>query len=136
MNKILQIKEALHAIPDARSKQGISHPFHGMLALVILGILAGMPYIAHIRRWAKKHWHDLRPTLEFKREKPPAKTTLSRALAQTTIADLQNVFALFMQEVIAEKHDSIVAAVDGKTAKWKCGKSGATSTVPTMFVNG
>jgi hypothetical protein len=30
---------------------------------------------------------------------------------------LQNVFADFLQEIIAEDHDSIVAAVDGKTSK-------------------
>ena len=46
----------LESLPDPRSKQGISHPYHGMLALVLLGLLAGMPYVAEIRRWAKKHY--------------------------------------------------------------------------------
>jgi hypothetical protein len=35
---ILQLKDALQNIPDPRSKQGVSHPFHGILALVILGL--------------------------------------------------------------------------------------------------
>jgi hypothetical protein len=88
-----------------------------MLVIVILGILAGLPHVAKIRRWIKKHWNDLRTILEFKREKPPVETTFFRALEKTTIADLQNIFASFLQEIIAEDHDSIVAAVDGKTSK-------------------
>src|SRR5215469_4163004 len=109
----------LESLPDPRSKQGVSHPYHGMLALVLIGLIAQMPTVAEIRRWAKKHWHTLKEPLKFKDKaiKPPVDTTFFRALAKTTVADFQKAVALFLQAVIAEDHDTIVAAVDGKTAK-------------------
>ncbi len=111
------LAEAVQSIPDPRSKQGVTHPCHGMLALVLLGLLAGIPYLAHIRRWAKKHWHTLREPLNFKRTYPPVETTISRALAKTSVADFQNAFAEFLRNVLAEDHDTLTAAVDGKVAK-------------------
>ena len=107
----------LATIPDPRSKQGVSHPYHGMLALVLIGLIAQIPCIAQIRRWAKKHWKTLKEPLQFKRDAPPVDTTFSRALAKTTVADFQQAIAAFLQVVIAEDHDTITAAVDGKSAK-------------------
>jgi hypothetical protein len=111
------LAQAVESLPDPRSKQGVSHPYHGMLALVLLGLIAGMPYVAHIRRWAKKHWHTLREPLQFKKTKPPVETTIFRALAKTSVAQIQDVFAQFLKEILAEDHDALVAAVDGKTSK-------------------
>jgi hypothetical protein len=45
---ILQLKDALHNIPDPRPKQGVSHPFTGILALVILGLTARQIYMTPI----------------------------------------------------------------------------------------
>jgi hypothetical protein len=108
---------AINSLPDPRSKQGVSHPYHGMLALVLLGLLAEMPYVAEIRRWAKHHWHNLKEPLQFKKDKPPVETTFFRALAKTSIADLQKALAEFIQLILAEDNDELVAAVDGKVAK-------------------
>ena len=80
------LADAVASLPDPRSKQGVSHPYHGMLVLVLLGLIAQVSYIARIRRWAKRHWHTLRVPLHFKRAQPPAATTLSRALAKTSVA--------------------------------------------------
>jgi len=48
MDTLLPIKTALQEIADPRSKQGISHSFTGMLALVLLGLTARQISIAHI----------------------------------------------------------------------------------------
>ena len=111
------LADAVASLPDPRSKQGVSHPYHGMLVLVLLGLIAQISYISWIRRWAKRHWNTLRKPLNFKRDKPPVATTLSRALAKTSVADFQKVFAEFLRNILAEDHETIVAAVDGKTAK-------------------
>jgi hypothetical protein len=108
---------AVESLPDPRSKQGVSHPYHGMLILVLLGLLAQIPETARIQRWIKKHWKNLREPLGFKKDKPPVATTLARALAKTTVADFQKVIATFLNNVLAEEHDFIVAAVDGKVSK-------------------
>ena len=78
---------------DPRDPKGVRHGFRGTLALVFLGLLARIPYIAHIERWAEKHWHCLRAPLGFKRTKPPVDTTISRILAEVSLEDLQNDFA-------------------------------------------
>jgi hypothetical protein len=41
-----------------------------MLALVLLGLIAHMLYVAQIGRWAKRHWHGLKGLIKFKRKKP------------------------------------------------------------------
>jgi hypothetical protein len=108
---------AIDSLPDPRSKQGVSHPYHGMLALVLIGLLAEMPYVAEMRRWAEKHWHTLKEPLKFKRKNPPVETTFFRALAKTTVADLQKAIAGFIQLILAEDNDELAASVDGKVAK-------------------
>jgi hypothetical protein len=108
---------AIGSLPDPRSKQGVSHPYHGMLLIVLLGLVAQIPEMARIQRWIKKHWKNLREPLGFKKDKPPVATTLSRALAKTTVADFQNVITEFLKNLLAEEHDFIAAAVDGKVAK-------------------
>ena len=60
MNKVLQFKEALQTIPDARSKHDISHPFHGILALALLGLIARQIYMTHIVEWATIYWDELK----------------------------------------------------------------------------
>jgi hypothetical protein len=109
----------IESLPDPRSKQGVSHSYHGMVTIVLLGLIAGIPYMAWIRRWAEKHWHTLRAPLKFKEDKlkPPVETTFFRALAKTSVADFQKIFAEFLQHVLAQDHDTLVAAVDGKVAK-------------------
>jgi hypothetical protein len=109
----------IESLPDPRSKQGVSHSYHGMVAIVLLGLIAGIPYMAWIRRWAAKHWHTLRAPLKFKEDKlkPPVETTFFRALAKTSVADFQKIFAEFLQHVLAQNHETLVAAVDGKVAK-------------------
>ena len=62
---------------DPRSACGIRHAYHGTLILVFIGLLARLPYIAHIQRWADKYWHILQKPLGFKRKKPPVDTTIS-----------------------------------------------------------
>jgi hypothetical protein len=96
MNKLVQINAALPEIPDARSKQGISLPFHGILALVLLGLTARTIYMTHIVEWATLYWDELKEPLGFDTVKPPDATTLSRTLAKIPLSDLQKAPDLFV----------------------------------------
>jgi hypothetical protein len=129
------LAKAVETLPDPRSKQGVSHPYHGMVALVLIGLIAGMPYVAQIRRWAKKHWYTLRETLKFKKTKPPVETTIFRALAKTSVAQFQDAFAEFLKNVIAEDHDTLVAAVDGKAAKQMKDENGDPLLMLNVFAH-
>ena len=100
-------------ITDPRDPKGVRHDFHGMLSLVFLGLLAKIPYIAHIERWARKYWYILREPLGFKKMKPPVDTTISRALAECSLEELQDAFAQFLQTILDEP---VTVAVDGKSS--------------------
>jgi hypothetical protein len=52
---------------DPRDPRGIRHDYHGVLILVFIGLLARLPYISHIQRWADRYWHILKEPLGFKR---------------------------------------------------------------------
>jgi hypothetical protein len=111
-----QLVNTFHKITDPRNARGVRHDFHGMLLLIFLGLLAQLPCIATTYRWAKKYWHILRAPLGFKKMKPPVETTISRALAGCSLAELQNAFTEFLQTILAEVDEPVVAAIDGKSS--------------------
>jgi len=125
----------IEALPDPRSKQGVSHSYHGMIALVLLGLIAQMPYVAEMRRWAKKHWKILKEPLKFKKHKPPVETTIFRALEKTTVEDFQEVFDEFLRTILAEDRESLTVAVDGKTAKQMKNANGDPHQMLHCFVH-
>jgi hypothetical protein len=115
-SSLSRLKDSLQPIPDPRSKQGISHPFASILALVLLGKIARQLYMTHIVDWAKHHWQDLKTPLGFKSNQPPDATTLSRTLAKLSLKDFRQAITAFFQCLLAEQSNLTVAA-DGKTSK-------------------
>jgi hypothetical protein len=106
----------IQSIPDPRSKQGVSHPFAGLLALVLLGLTARKIYMSHIVEWAQYHWKELKAPLGFDTEKPPSDTTISRALAKLSLKDFQQALTTFFRFLLAGQ-SHLTVAVDGKTSK-------------------
>jgi hypothetical protein len=107
---------SIKSVPDPRSKQGVSHPFTGLLALVLIGLTARQIYMSHIVEWAQHHWQELKTPLGFESEKPPSATTISRSLAKLSLKDFQQALTHFFRFLLAE-HRNLTAAVDGKTSK-------------------
>ena len=95
-NSLSILAAALETLPDPRSKQGVSHPYHGMIAI------AQLPTVAEIRRWAKRQWPILKEPLKFKRNKPPVDTNIFRALEKTTVKDFHKVVADFLKVILAQ----------------------------------
>jgi hypothetical protein len=106
--------ECLKQVPDPRSKQGVSHHFQTILALVFLGLLANITTLAEIERWSKLHLSKLQKFLHFKKGVPHA-ITFARVLRKLSLYHLQNAFAMFLNTVLTTT--SLTAAVDGKAAK-------------------
>lgn len=113
---LASLLEAFSRINDPRDPRGVRHPFTGLLALVFLALLARVSEFAAIRRWALRHWDVLREPLGFDREQPPCDTTLERALARFSLAEFQAVFSDWLQGILSDQTE-LVVAVDGKTAK-------------------
>lgn len=129
------LADALQKISDPRDPRGVRHDFHGMIALVFLGTLARIPYIAQIERWAQKHWHALRAPLGFKRTKPPVDTTISRNLANLSVAEFQQAFAEFLNAILSEDNDALAASVDGKAARAMRDEHGDPLLMLNVFVH-
>ena len=134
-NSLSILAAALETLPDPRSKQGVSHPYHGMLAIVLLGLIAQLPTVAEIRRWAKRQWSILKEPLKFKRNKPPVDTTIFRALEKTTVEDLHQVVADFLKVILAQEHGTLTAAVDGKVAKQMKDADGDAIQMLNIFIH-
>lgn len=107
---------SLAEVTDPRQPRGVRHPFSGILALALLGLVCRIHEFAALRRWAAAHWRLLRRPLGFTRGRPPHATTLSRTLAKFSLEEFQAAFSGWLAAIVAEE-GPIAAAVDGKTSK-------------------
>lgn len=113
---LVSLLEAFGQMTDPRDRRGVRHPFAGMVALVFLALLSRVSEFAAIVRWARRHWDTLREPLGFTRDVPPCDTTLERALAGFTLAEFQQAFSRWLDQILTGSVE-LVIAVDGKTCK-------------------
>lgn len=109
--------DAFEGLSDPRSRRGVRHPFSGIVALMVLGMLARIREMEVLVRWATVHWDELRGPLGFDRNAPPCATTISRTLAQCSVAEFQRVLTTWLKANLENRNASGIVAVDGKTAK-------------------
>jgi hypothetical protein len=124
---------ALHQLTDPRDPRGIRHPFPGLLAVTFLGLLCRQVDFASIARWAKHHWPALRPALGFTRPYSPHETTLSRAAAQFSVAQLRSALTGWLTRFLSDEPQA--AAVDGKTSKQALDADGDPVHVLNVFAH-
>jgi hypothetical protein len=105
------------AITDSRVARGKVHPLPGVLALVVLGLLAGCRSVSAISRFGPIHPEILAP-LRLRRS--PAVATLHRLLRHVSVAAVRGALAAFARQLLAARtgHPAVgVVAVDGKTRR-------------------
>lgn len=107
---------SLSEVADPRQPRGVRHPFSGILALALLGSICRIQEFAALQRWAASHWRLLKRPLGFTRGRPPHATTLSRTLAEFSLAEFQTAFSRWLQSILADQ-DALCVAVDGKTCR-------------------
>lgn len=122
-------------ITDPRKKRGVRHPFQGVVALVFLGLLGRISEMAVLVRWAEAHWEDLREPLGFTREKPPCDTTISRILAQLSLAEFQQAFSTWLKSALADHQGCWAAAIDGKTCRQGLDADGSPVQMLNVFLH-
>jgi hypothetical protein len=109
----------LKKVRDPRSKQRQPHPFSTILAIIFLGPIGNITTLAEIQRWTKLHFTQLKKFLHFaykdKKQQIPHAISLARVLRKLSLADLQQAFVDFLNVTLNDT--SLIAAVDGKTAK-------------------
>ncbi|MDR0870827.1 MAG: transposase family protein [Planctomycetaceae bacterium] len=135
---LCRFAEFLKAIPDPRSRQGVSHPpvkQHCRASSPSSCLVSSHACIARIVRWSAIYWTQLKePLLGFKSDAPPDETTISRVLAKLPLEHLRQGLIAFYQLALANEH-SLTAAVDGKTNKQILDKNGDVLQMRNVFVH-
>jgi len=108
---------AFAAITDPRFARGKVHPLPGVLALVVLGLMAGCRSLSAISRFGQIHPEVLAP-LGLRRS--PSVATLHRVLRRVSVAEVRAALAAFARRLVVARTgrpDVGVVAVDGKTSR-------------------
>lgn len=114
--------------------RGVRHPFQGMVALVLLGLLARITEMAVLVRWANAYWDELQEPLGFTRNHPPCDTTISRSLAKLPLAEFREAFSCWLRSALADHPTRWVAAVDGKTCRQGLADDGSPVQMLNVFL--
>jgi hypothetical protein len=107
-------------ITDPRQARGKVHPLPSLLALCVLGLLAGQPSLLDVNRWARRH-PEVGQALGLRR--CPRVAPLGRLLQQVSIAEVQDLLRDFTQQLRARRQPSTPAgplhavALDSKTLR-------------------
>jgi hypothetical protein len=131
---LTQLAGVFARVSDPRKARGVRHPFQGMVALVFLGLLARITEMAVLVRWAAAHWDELQEPLGFARDKPPCDTTISRSLAQLSLAEFRAAFSCWLQSALADRQTRWVAAIDGKTCRQGLAADGSPVQMLNVFL--
>jgi hypothetical protein len=112
------------AITDPRFARGKVHPLPGVLALVVLGLMAGCRSLSAISRFGQIHPEVLAP-LGLRRS--PSVATLHRLLRRISVGEVRSALATFTRQLLMARTGRAavgVVAVDGKTLRgvWEGGE--------------
>ena len=133
MSATSSLLEVFSQLEDPRKARGVRHPFSGIVALTVLGMLARIREMEVLVRWATVHWDSLRAPLGFDRDEPPCATTISRTLAKCSVDEFQKALNQRLRHHVAEGEG--VLAVDGKTAKQGIDSDGNPLHMLNAFVH-
>ena len=133
MSATASLLEVFSQLDDPRNARGVRHPFSGIVALMLLGMLARIREMEVLVRWATVNWDSLREPLGFDRDEPPCATTISRTLAKCSVEDFQAALNQWLGQHVAEGEG--VLAVDGKTAKQGIDSDGNPLHMLNAFVH-
>jgi hypothetical protein len=107
-------------VTDLRKARGKVHPLPALLALSLLGLMAGQPSIQEVERWARPHpeaW------LALGLRRCPSVTTLWRLLQMVSVAEVQQIVRDFAARLAALRQPEAptaglqTVALDGKTLR-------------------
>jgi len=133
-SSLKQLEAVFSQISDPRKARGVRHPFSGIVSLVFLGLLGRITEMAVVVRWATVHWEELKEPLGFTRDKPPCDTTISRALAELSLDEFREAFALWLNTALADRKGRWAAAVDGKTCRQGLAADGSPVQMLNVFL--
>jgi|KBSSwiS6_1023812.scaffolds.fasta_scaffold36995_1 DDE family transposase len=107
----------MRKLTDPRKRRGVRHPYAGLLALTLLGLLCRQSDFTSIARWARQYRDKLKAPPGFTRKYAPHGTTLGRACAAYCASEFASSALLGWMRTLLDPTLVVTAAVDGKTSK-------------------
>jgi DDE_Tnp_1-associated/Transposase DDE domain len=110
------LMEVLEGIHDPRGARGKRHPLSALLALAIIGQLAGMNSYEAIVQYGKERGGEFLYLLGFTRRRGLCKATYSRIFRRIDVADFEARVGQWVQGRL-KPGDAPLIAIDGKTLR-------------------
>jgi DDE_Tnp_1-associated/Transposase DDE domain len=108
--------EVLEGIHDPRGARGKRHPLSALLALAIVGQLAGMNSYEAIVQYGKERGGEFLYLLGFTRKRGLCKATYSRIFRRIDVEDFESRVSQWIQGKL-KAGDAPLIAIDGKTLR-------------------
>src|SRR5947209_14133191 len=116
MEAHISLMEVLEGLHDPRCSRGKRHPLSALLALAVVGMLAGMTsYEAIVQYGKERGWEFLR-LLGFTTRRGLCKATYSRVFRRIDVADFEARVGRWVGARLG-RDDAPHIAIDGKTAR-------------------
>jgi len=103
----------LMTLKDYRRKQGVRHPLHVILLIIIMGIMSGAKGERAIARFARNNKKALVQALNIKRGEVPTRCIIQRTIQRLDFAALQKIFSGWALQLAPVKPKDIIS-LDGK----------------------
>jgi predicted transposase YbfD/YdcC len=110
------LMEVLEGIHDPRGARGKRHPLNALLALAVVGLLAGMTSYEAIVQYGKERGGEFLYLLGFTRKRGLCKATYSRIFRRIDVEDFEARVAQWIQGRL-RPGDAPQIAIDGKTQR-------------------
>jgi hypothetical protein len=110
------LMEVLEGIRDPRGTKGRRHPLTALLALAVVGLLAGLTSYEAIVDYGKERGWEFRQLLGFTRKRGLCKATYSRVFRRIDVADFEVRVGRWIEGRL-RPGTAPHLAVDGKTAR-------------------
>lgn len=115
----LSLLEALADLPDPRSRHGLRHPLHALLALTVLAMLRGCKGPTAIAQFGRDHGAGLAHALGFRRGKTPAPSCFSDLFSRLDATAFEATLSRWVAARLppADEADPQPVSLDGKTLR-------------------
>jgi len=134
VTELRSLAQVFACVQDFRDPRGRRHPLPSLLSLVFLGLLGRIREMAVLQRWTEVHWDQLREPLGFTHPDRPHATTISRALADCSLADFSQAFLVWVRQTLLSDAP-LTVAVDAKTSCQGLDADGQPVQMLTAFVH-
>src|SRR3954462_9608211 len=116
MEAQLSLMELLEGLHDPRRPQGKRHPLSALLALAVVGMLAGMTSYQAIVQYGKERGWEFLQALGFTTRWGLCKATYSRVFRRIDVADFEARVGRWIAARLG-RDDAPHLSIDGKTAR-------------------